>query len=260
MQWIRTLAVTLLPFLPCVGQVQSAELATATPAGDFAETFDLVPASSGIPMVGLRLVSSDSEFGTSRIDLSEVVVSLPAEGVPGICVRVTTQDARYLALNPYKIDGATTDLSRARLKPVSEGYEEELENYTQTEVAIKTYVANDGPCNPVLAQHLPRIGMSNLDSAEVQALEIRVNSRGRDVRATLTPHPSADTAAEESVEALRLEVDCGATQNRAGLAFDRLCRIPFDDYAALAGMNWTLTLALNDGFADSLHGYTVYLP
>lgn len=262
MRWTQTLAATVFVFLASVSQVQSAEYATATPERALTESFDEAPQSSGTPMVGLRLVAGAGagagDMDASRINLSDIVVAIPSKVVTRICVRVTTQDARYLALNPYMISGIRLDAPRARLEPVSDRYLDELRRYAESEVAIKTYVVNDESCSPVSVQHLPRMQISNLATAGVQALEVRVNSRGRDARAILDVK-QAETMVGKTTPS-RYTVACANTQNRAGLAFDRLCRFHFEDYASVAGTIWTLTLALNDGFADSLYDYAVYLP
>lgn len=258
MRWIQTLVATILVFMAVIGQVQSAEYATATPEKKLIESYDEAPQSSGIPLVGLRLVAGEGDVYTSRINLSDIVVAVPSEVITRLCVRVTTQDARYLALNPYMINDIQPDMARARLDPISEQYLDELRFYSESEVAIKTYVVDDESCSPVSAQHLPRIRISNLATTGAQALEVRVNSRGRDATAILGVTEPASLV--DKATPSRYTVACTNTQNRAGLAFDRLCRFQFDDYATLAGTFWTLTLALNDGFADSLHSYSVYLP
>lgn len=258
MRWIQTLTATVLVVLTGISQVHPAGHATATPEGALTETFDEAPQSSGIPMVGLRLVTDDGDVYTSGINLSDIVVAVPSEFVNRICVRVTTQDARYLALNPYLINDIQTDAPRARLEPISNRYLDELRRYSESEVAIKTYIVNDESCNPISALHLPRIRISNLTPTKAQTLEVRVNSRGRDVEAMLGLRKS-ETVADQTITS-QYSVTCANTQNRAGLAFDRLCQFHFVDYSLVAGTIWTLTLALNDGFADSLHDYAVYLP
>ena len=259
MRWIGILAMSSFLLAPGIGRAQSVDYATATPVGALSESFDEAPQSSGIPLVGLRIVSSADELGTSRINLSDIVIALPSELAFRICVRVTTQDARYLALNPYAISGGQRNVSRARLAPVSYRYQRELGQYAQSEVAIKTYVVSNDSCNPVSVQHLPRIEASNLAEAGDQVLEVRVNSRGRDARAVLSS-TQADHSELAMAQPDHYEVACGNTRNRAGLAFDRICRFHFDDYANVSGAIWTLTLALNDGFADSHHDYLIYLP
>lgn len=261
MHWCFAVLATVFVAMLHVSKAYSDELAIATPVDKMSESFDVAPETSGLPLVGLRLVSTVPVPAASiaKLDLSNVAVALPSVPVQQICVRVTTQDARYVALNLYKISAAPAGTTSARLEPVSVSYEEPLKRYTTAQFALQAYVSSGKTCSPVAAMHLPEIDKPTTLESDSLALEISVNSRGRDTKATFGG-PFRVSAQDESVEAFQVEVNCDRARALAGLAFDTICRLPLNTYEAVAGKPWTLRIVMNDGFDDSTHVYSVYLP
>lgn len=253
-------AAFLLGVALSVGESSSADLAVATPIDDFSESYDVAPRSSGLPLVGLRLVSGITSAVATRLNLADVVVALPSEPVQQICVRVTTQDARYMALNPYRISTEQADSNSAWLKPVSRQYHGHLRRYSPTEFAVKAYVSDNEGCSPVEAMHLPEIDTRTTLESSTLALVLQINSRGRDTSATLSL-PSAELPSDSDSKPVEVKVECKDVRALAGLAFDRNCTLPLEAYGdTMSGKTWTLTIVMNDGFDDSIHNYSVYLP
>ena len=241
-----------------LGTSYSAEVAVATPINNLAESFDEAPETSGLPLVGLRLVSS-SESSAKTLDLLNVAVALPAKSVREICVRVTTQDARYSALNPYRIIEAHAGSTSVRLDPITVNYKKHLGQYSSAEMAVKAYVSDGIDCNPMKALHLPEIGESVRPDENTRFLQVNVNSRGRDTSAILG-RALEESSADRPVDAFHVEVRCNRSLKLAGLAFDTVCTLPIKDYESVSRRSWSLTIVMNDGFDDSEQAYSVYLP
>ena len=147
------------------GRAQSGLVRLAEPSV-FRESFVTNPRVSGRLIVGLHLGRSADPYRSDGLS----VAGLRDQSVQQICVRVTTQDARYWALNRY-IAMRTPGLGRLEAPT---RFAKELAAYNASQVAVRIIAAND--CNedsdgPLVPAVLPgtKPGATGLSSSSTPA-------------------------------------------------------------------------------------------
>jgi hypothetical protein len=158
---------------PAIGQQGPGVVALASP-GAFQESFTpsgnrgFARASNRV-VVGLHLGKA-----AGRLRLDDLAVSVPKTLAKGLCVKLTTRDARYWSLNGYKAPDPKA--GAARLETSSKFIEELAGRYRAEDAAIRA--VNTGACNedadgPLLAVRPPGAVAQDVLVAFVNAVGAR---------------------------------------------------------------------------------------
>ena len=256
-KYLVQISLSLAIVCACDFQARAADVvvAEAPSPEEFSETFDKAPLTSGLPLVGLRLDTDSMLSNNDTLVSGDIYVALPSYGTEEFCVRASTQDARYSALNPYRVSSSVTTESIARLDAVTRQYTDVIEEYKKHNLAIKAYLPMGIGCSPVKAIHIPEVPDELPDRSQPIVLEAQVNSRGREVRASLNKSVNGEPAAEPSIS-----VACNTDRSLGSLAFDQICQLPVSNLDTNSNDRWFLVLILNDGFDDARYEFALHLP
>ncbi len=200
--WGLATLVAIIAFAPAaVGQDRSDVLKIAGDLGQLNETFTGVPKTSGRMLVGLSIGPVEGNFAPENLRL----LSASRDTGANLCVRVTTRDARYWALNEY--DTSAGHQANPRLA-FETGYRKDLVDYDIESVAVRAVESDDctdtadGPLRPAI-----------FDKPAVEpTLVALINAeRGRLTAELLTPGKPA-------------RAECKTPAEGALTAFNKVCR------------------------------------
>src|ERR1041384_112876 len=175
---IVPLALAICAAGPVQPRAQGGLVRLAEPSA-FRESFVTNPRVSGRLVVGLHLGRSADPYRSDGLG----VASLRDQAVKEICVRVTTQDARYWALNRYI---AMRGPGLGHLEAPTR-YAKELAAYNASQVAVRIIAAvdcnedSDGPLVPAV---LPGAGQRD-------RLVVSAKAGGSGMAAELVPQQGA---------------------------------------------------------------------
>lgn len=198
---LATLAALLVGLTLAPARAQVGTVRLADPA-NFRESFTGSPQVSGRLLVGLHLGRAAGAYESDKL---RVALSR-SPSAPQFCVRVTTLDARYWALNKYVAERGP---GLGRLESPSR-FSKELAQYHASQVAVRIIAAPDchedvdGPLVPAV-----------LPGAAVQdRLVALVNAGGSQISAELVvPGQSAVTGT------------CGPVDTGPQVAFTAICEL-----------------------------------
>lgn len=211
--------------------------------GEMRESYDKYPNSSSSNLVGLSFGET-----TGFADDLSIFVPLPGDERT-LCVRMVTQDARYFALNPFRMSKVPEKARFVRLGPITEKHAEDLSRYRPKEFAIRTYTSKADRCSAKDAVFLPHIGNGS------DHLIAFVNGNARRATAELFDV----RIREDSSETLpKSRVRCREVGDSARIAFDLECRLPlnFEVDSPITYMR----LSFDDGFRKEHQLYKLLLP
>lgn len=227
----------LMALLAASAPASSTDLAVPPPGEQFHEVYDDEAPVSGSPLVGLALGVVEAP-----LDLAAITLVAPPPGWP-ICVRATTRDGRYMASNPYTIEGPPQG-GPVRLERLTRAFATQLAGYSLSGFALRAYVEGAPDCSPTGALHLPQIRAADADAP----LVVMANGQSRMATARLLDEAGTRIA----------EAACVTPGGAALIAFDLVCTL---SRAALPGGGRAeVELVFNDGFSDDLMRFRVLLP
>lgn len=225
------------------GGTTAGDLVTlAQPDAEFAETLGGRTKVSGRVLVGLRIGPSPGRFDAGRLRVALPPVS---EALP-LCVRMTSSDGRYWALNPY--------LARPPFPPtprldIRSKYQDQLAEYGGDDIIIR--VADSGECHEDAEGVIRPILYSGYGAATDGAARLHAYVNTGSARATLELLDAAGQSLGTTT--------CAKPGNRAAVSFTRLCEL--DLPPALAPGRYQLLItakALTGGRVP--HRFEVWLP
>jgi hypothetical protein len=214
----------------------------AQPDAEFAETLGGRTKVSGRVLVGLRIGP-----GPGRFDAERVRVVLPPTGkaLP-LCVRITSSDGRYWALNPYL---ARPPFPPAPRLDIRSKYEDELAGYGAEDIIIR--VADSSECHED-AEGMIRPVLYDIDQLAADRpmqLHAYVNTGSAGASVELLD------AAGQSLGMTK----CARPENRAAVSFTRLCELELPSGLSPGPYQLLITAkALTGGRVP--HRFDVWLP
>lgn len=222
----------------------TAETVEALPIGPsetFNESFDDFPKTSTSDIVGVTFGTYDGLVRNNSVKLANPPLAL--DSATTICLVTVTQDARFLADNPFG-RRALPDESQLLATPITQSYESQLEAYDRSEIAIRAVLAEDETCYDQTQVFLPQIG-----SAESETLTVFINSRNRDGTIRL----SNGTIGQGTPQ-----VHCTQAGSGSRMAFDLKCQYEITD--PLRGHLVDAMVELDDGFGIESIPFKVFIP
>lgn len=246
----------LLTALLCATGLQAQEelIVNAELVGDPTESYDPARAKvSGPPLVGLRLGSRDGNVNPEKINPESLFVVRPPSLDSTICIRATTQDARYSTSNRYQILKKTPKAKYVRLQPLTKKYAETLRSYDNNKFAIRAYATFSPDCAHDEIVHLP---VSAQAPFRLKDAELIVFANGRSQLGQAMLYAAGSGTGEPQGDLLASK-DCTRAGAASLIAYDLLCRLAIPDGAS---GRMLLVLEFNDGFKSTAYRFAVYLP
>ena len=214
----------------------------AQPAAGFEETLGGRTKVSGRVLVGLRIGSSPARFKADHVR-----VTLPSvDEVKSLCVRMTSGDGRYWALNPYTAQPPLPPMPRLDIRS---RYRDELGGYDGEDIIIR--VVDTEEC------HEDAVGLIH-PVAYIAADEL--TSGGRQLHAYVNTG-SARAALElfdESGESVS-STKCEKPKSRAAVSYTRFCTLELPFPIARGEYQLVITARALTG-ASTKHRFAIWWP
>jgi hypothetical protein len=225
------------------GGAAAGEVVTlAQPDAEFAETLGGRAKVSGRVLVGLRIGPSPGRFDAGRV---RVALPPASEALP-LCVRITSSDGRYWALNPY--------LARPPLPPtprldIRTKYQDQLADYDGDDIIIR--VADSGQCHEDAEGLIRPFLYAHDGRAPDGATRLHAYVNTGSARATLELLGPAGQSLGTT--------KCTKPSNRAAVSFTRLCAL--DLPPALAPGRYQLLITARALTGSRVpHRFDIWLP
>jgi len=219
-----------------VAETIEAELLGPTTA--FNESFDEYPATSASDIVGVLIGTAAISIDINSLSVSNPPWDLEPSSI--LCVQVVTQDARFLAENPFQ-RRATKNETLLSVSPVTLMWRDELLRYRPSQIAVRATLSNDRNCVLNSMVFLPLAGTSDADT-----LTVLLNASNRDGEILI---------ADEEQE---LEASCQNADSGPMIAYDLACTVAVPK--KMRGKLLDTTVFLDDGFVVEPVKFNVFFP
>ena len=227
-----------------LGAIAAADnlVTLAQPDAQFAETLGGRTKVSGRVLVGLRIGPSPGRFDARRVR----VALPPANDALPLCVRMTSSDGRYWALNPY--------LARPPFQPmprldIRSRYQDELAAYSGEDIIIR--IAESGECHEDVEGTIRPVSYADEDEAAAASTQLHVYVNTGSARASLE-------LLDEDGQSLAL-TKCARPTNRAAVSFTRLCELDLPQTLASGRYQLLITARALTGRRVP-HRFDIWLP
>lgn len=214
----------------------------AQPDAGFAETLGGRAKVSGRVLVGLRIGPSPGRFdaGSVRVALPPASATLP------LCVRMTSSDGRYWALNPYLAQPPFPPTPRLDIRS---RFQDQLADYGAEDIIVR--VADSGECHEDAEGTIRPVLYGNAAAAADGSVRLSAYVNTGSARASL----ELLDAAGQSLGATK----CAKPRNRAAVSFTRLCELDLPQTLAPGRYQLLITAkALTGGRVP--HRFDIWLP